>query len=256
VKSLAVAAKEYLAVRRALGFKLRHHTWWLPDFVSFMRAEGSSVITTELALKWARQPTDASICWWATRLAAIRHFAQHHRAFDPRTEVPPADLIPCRGQRRTPHLYTSDEITTLMREANGLSRPLRAASYATIVGLLAATGMRVSEALTLDDDDLDWDRALLTVRSSKFGKSRYLPLHRTTLVALRDYVQRRDQRRPHRRSPAFFLASTGTRVILQNFHQVFLKLLERTGLDRGRRRPRIHDLRHNTEFPIIRRGTP
>lgn len=253
MKRLADAAKEYLAIRRALGFKLRHETWWLPDFVSYLHAQGSAIITTTLALTWARQPADASSCWWAKRLSAIRQFARHHRAFDPRTEVPPADLIPCRPQRLTPHLYTTDEVATLMREASGLSRPLRAVSYATIIGLLAATGMRVSEALTLDDDDLDWDRALLTVRSSKFGKSRHVPLHRTTLAALGDYVRRRDRLRPHRRSPAFFLSSTGTRVILQNFERVFLQMLERTGLDRGRgRRPRIHDLRHTFAMKIVR----
>jgi site-specific recombinase XerD len=253
VKRLADAAKEYLAVRRALGYKLHHQTWWLPDFVSFMRAEGSAVITTELALKWARLPAGTSPGWWANRLTAIRQFARHHRASDPRTEVPPADLIPRRKQRLTPHLYTTDEVATLMREATGLSRPLRASSYGTIIGLLAATGMRVSEALTLEDDDLDWDRELLTVRSSKFGKSRHVPLHRTTLGALRDYVRRRDRLRPHRRSTAFFLSSTGTRVILQNFQHVFVQLLERTGLDRGRgRRPRIHDLRHSFAMKIVR----
>ena len=123
MKGLADAAKEYLALRRALGFKLRHQTWWLPDFVSFMRARGSPIITTELALRWARQPTDASPSWWAKRLSAIRQFAQHHRAFDPRTEVPPADLIPSRRQRRTPHLYTTDEVATLMREATRLTKP-------------------------------------------------------------------------------------------------------------------------------------
>ncbi len=253
MKRLADAAKEYLAVRRALGFKLHHQTWFLPDFVSFIQAQGSPIITTELALRWARQPTDASPGWWAKRLSAIRQFALYHRAFDPRTEVPPVDLIPYRKQRLTPHLYTTDEVAALMREASGLRRPLRAASYATIIGLLAATGMRVSEALTLDDDDLDWERALLTVRSSKFGKSRHVPLHRTTLGALRDYVRRRDRLRPHRRSSAFFLSSTGTQVIPQNFQLVFLQLLERTGLDRGRgRRPRIHDLRHAFAMKIVR----
>jgi integrase/recombinase XerD len=253
MKRLAHAAKQYLAVRRALGYKLRHETWWLPDLVAYLHAQGSSVITTELALKWARQPGDASAGWWARRLTAVRQFARHHRAFDARTEVPPADLIPYRKQRPAPHLYTTDEIVALMREASGLIRPLRAASYATIVGLLATTGMRVSEALALDDADLDWERDLLTIRSSKFGKSRHVPLHRTTLTALRDYLRRRDRLRPHRRSSAVFLSSTGTRVIYENFQHVFVGLLERTGLDRGPgRRPRIHDLRHSFAMKLLR----
>jgi integrase len=253
MKRLADAAKEYVAVRRALGFKLYHETWWLPDFVSYLRAQGSSIITTELALHWAQQPADASPQWWAAKLAAVRHFARHHRASDPRTEVPPPDLIPYRKQRLTPHLYTAADVAALMREAAGLSRPLRAASYATILGLLATTGMRVSEALALDGDAIDWDRELVTIRSSKFGKSRHVPLHRSTLAALRDYAHRRDRLRPHRRSSAFFLSATGTRVIHQNFQHIFLRLLERTGLDRRRgRRPRIHDLRHTFAMRIVR----
>lgn len=250
---LAEAAKEYLALRRALGFKLRHHTWWLPDFVSYLGAHGSSVITSELALSWARQPPNTSPSWWAARLSAIRQFARHHRAFDARTEIPASDLIPHRKQRLTPHLYTAAEVAALMREASRLESPLRSVSYTTLIGLLAATGMRVSEALALDCDDIDWDRELLTIRSSKFGKSRHVPLHRSTVAALRDYDRRRGRLRPHRRSPAFFLSSAGTRVIHQNFQHVFLRLLKLTGMDRGPgRRPRVHDLRHAFAMKIVR----
>jgi len=253
MKRLAAAAKEYLALRRTLGFKLYHQTWWLPDFVAYLEAHGSAVITTDLALRWAQQPADASPKWWAAKLAAVRHFARHHSAFDPRTEVPPTGLLPYRRQRGTPHLYTADEVATLMREASRLRRRLLSATYATLLGLLAATGMRVSEALALDHDDIDWDRELLTIHSSKFGKSRHVPLHRSTLAALRDYARRRDRLRPHRRSPSLFLSSVGTRVILQNFQHVFLRLLRLTGLDRGRgRRPRIHDLRHTFAMRIVR----
>jgi integrase/recombinase XerD len=253
MKRLADAAKQYLAVRRALGYKLRHQTWWLPDFVAFLDAHGSSVITTDLAVKWACLPADASPSWWAKRLAAVRHFARHHRAFDPRTEVPPPDLIPYRKQRATPHLYTAEEVVALMHEASGLGRPLLAVTYTTLLGLLSATGMRVSEALALDGDDVDWERQILTVRNSKFGKSRHVPVHGTTASALRGYARRRDRLRPHRRSAAFFLSTTGSRVIHQNFQHVFLRLLERTGLDRGPgRRPRIHDLRHTFAMTIVR----
>lgn len=244
MKPLAVAAQEYLALRRALGFKLRHETWWLPDFVSFLRTHGSAVITTELALKWACQPADTSPGWWAHRLNAVRVFARHHHASDPRTQVPPADLIPWGTRRRTPHLYTPDEVASLMREAAKLPSPLRAAAYTTILGLLWATGMRVSEALRLDDEDIDWDHQLVTVHGSKFGKSRHVPVHSTTLAALREYARRRDHLLRHRTSAAFFVSSTGHRVILQNLHLAFLRFLERAGFDRGRR-PRIHDLRHS-----------
>jgi integrase/recombinase XerD len=251
---LADAAAKYLALRRALGFKLRHHTWWLPDFVSYLEAHGSKVITTELALSWSQQPPGASPQWWGRRLAAIRQFAQHHRASDPRTEIPPADLLSVRRpQRLIAHLYTCDEIVALMQAASRLKRRLLAASYSTLLGLLAATGMRVSEALSLDADDIDWDRKRLTVRSSKFGKSRHLPLHDSTVDALRAYARQRDRLRSHCRSQAFFLSSVGARVVLQNFWLVFRRLLHRTGLDRGPgRRPRIHDLRHTFAMTILR----
>lgn len=253
MKRLAEAADEYLALRRALGFKLYHHTWLLPDFVAYLEEHGSAVITTELALRWAQQPPDASPSWWAKKLTAVRLFARHHRAFDSRTEVPPSDLIRYRKQRLTPHLYTADEIAALMREASRLQPPLRSASYSTLLGLLATTGMRVSEALALDRADIDWDHERLTIRSSKFGKSRHVPLHRSTLAALLDYARRRDRLRPHRRSSSFFVSGVGTRVVLQNFQHVFLRLLRLTGLDRGRhRRPRIHDLRHTFAMKTVR----
>lgn len=251
--TLADAAQQYLVLRRALGYKLRHETWWLPDFVSFLETRGASVITTELALEWARQPADATPGWWAHRLAAIRQFARHHRAFDPRTELPPSDLIPRRRARVRPHLYNADEISALMRATSSLTPALLAASYTTIFGLLVATGMRVSEALALDDDAIDWARQLLTVRSGKFGKARHVPLHSTTLTALRDYVQRRDKLRPHRGSCAFFLSTVGNRVLHQNLQHVFLRLLKQTGLDRvPGRRPRIHDMRHSFAMKIVR----
>lgn len=253
MKGLGDASKEYLALRRALGFKLRHETWWLPDFVSYLEAHGSRVITTALALRWAQQPVGASPQWWAKKLTAVRQLARHHRAFDPRTEVPPPDLIPHRKQRRTPHIYTAHEVDTLMREASRLELRLQSATYVTLLGLLAATGMRVSEALALDRDDVDWARELLTIRNAKFGKSRHVPLHPSTLAALRRYARQRDRLRPHRGSPSFFLSTVGTRVILQNFQRVFWRLLRGAGLDRGRGpRPRIHDLRHTFAMKIVR----
>ena len=175
---LARSVKEYLALRRALGFKLRQETRLLPDFIAFLTAHGSSVITAELALRWAQQPPHAAPYWWAQRLGAVRCFAKHHRAFDPRTEVPPPDLIPYRAQRPRPHIYTDEEVASLMQAVRSLPGSLRSDSYATLIGLLAATGMRVGEAIALNDEDLDWHRSLLTVRHAKFQKSRHVPTSR------------------------------------------------------------------------------
>jgi integrase/recombinase XerD len=245
MKSLAAAAKDYLALRRALGFKLYHETWWLPDFVAFLRSHGSCAITTALALRWAQQPPDGAPNWWAKKLRAIRCFARHHHASDPRTEIPASDLLPYRPRRLTPHLYTDEEVTALLQQARRLHDPLLSATYTTLLGLLAATGMRVGEAIGLDQDDIDWRRSLLIVSNSKFGKSRHVPVHCSTLTALHDYAQVRDRLRPRRSEQSFFVSGVGRRVIHQNFHHVFLRLLRLCGIrGRGDRRPRLHDLRH------------
>jgi len=239
------SAQEYLALRRALGFKLRAETWFLPDFVAFLAKHRSSVITTELALRWVQKPCDASSGWWAHRLSSIRAFAKYQRAFDPRTEVPPADLIAHHARRLQPHIYSDDEIAALLREARALPGALRSVTYAMIIGVLAVTGMRLGEALGLDDGDVDWARSLLIIRHSKFQKSRLVPVHRSTLAALRAYADRRNRLCPHRRHPAFFVSGVGARVHPQNFQRVFSRLLGRAGVNaRCGRRPRIHDLRH------------
>lgn len=252
-KHLAEAVHEYLALRRALGFKLRRATWLLPQFVSYLQAHGSAVITTALALRWARLPSDITPEWLAVRLGVVRRFAEHHRAFDPRTEVPPAGLLLYRTERRTPHLYADSEIAALMRQARCLPDPLLSATYTTLIGLLAATGMRVGEALALDHHDVDWRRALVTVRDGKFRKSREVLLHHTTLAALHDYAVRRDHLRPHRFAPTFFLSSKGTPVRYQNFHRVFFRFVRRLGLThRPGRPPHIHDLRHTFAVRTLR----
>jgi site-specific recombinase XerD len=203
MKPLLAAATDYLALRRALGFKLHHETWWLPDFVAYLSSHGSYTITTDLARCWAQQPAGGNPNWWAKKLGAIRRFAQYHHACDPRTEVPPPDLLPYRSQRQTPHIYSDEELTAVLQQARGLPDPLTSASYTTLLGLLAATGMRVGEALGLDQQDIDRRQSLLTVCHSKFGKTRQLPVHRSTITALHDYVQVRDRLRPRRRTPSF-----------------------------------------------------
>jgi integrase/recombinase XerD len=245
MKRLAAAANEYLRLRRALGFKLYHETWWLPDFVAFLASHGSSVVTTELALLWAQQPTDGDPNWWAMKLGAIRRFAKHRHAYDPRTEIPAPDLLPYRRRRQTPHIYTDGEVATLLHASRRIRDPFVSATYSTLLGLLGVTGMRVGEAIALEEQDVDWRRSLVTVRKGKFGKCRHVPIHHSTLVALRDYARMRDRLHPHRRGSAFFLSRAGRPVLHQNFHHVFLRLVRLAGLDRRNgRRPRLHDLRH------------
>jgi integrase len=152
-----------------------------------------------------------------------------------------------------PHLYTDEEVTTLLQEARRLPDPLLSATYTTLLGLLAATGMRVGEALGLDQQDIDGGRSLLTLSHCKFGKSRHVPVHCSTITALHDYAKTRDRLRPRRRTPSFFISRASTRVIHQNFHHVFLRLVRLSGIGgRHHRRPRLHDLRHTFAVKTVR----
>jgi integrase len=247
------SAQEYVALRRALGFRMDHETWYLPDFVAFLAEHGSAVITTELALRWAQRRPGTSPGSWASRLDSVRGFAKHHRAIDPRTEVPPRDLVSWRPRRQEPHIYTDEEVSALMREARRLTWPLQGATYSTVIGLLAATGMRLGELVALEDGDVDWARSLLVVRHAKFQKSRLVPVHPSTLAALRRYRIARDRQFPRRRGPSFFVSCIATRLRNQRLGHVFIRLLRLTGIDRSPgRRPRLHDLRHTFAVTTLR----
>jgi len=245
---LADAAEDYLALRRGLGFKLERPGQLLADFAGYLDACGATTVTTELALAWATSPAGADPAWWRMRLAAIRPFARYLAARIPETEVPPAGLLPGPVSRRAvPYLYSQEEITALTDAAGAIRAPLRAATYRTLIGLLAITGMRAGEAIRLDRSDADLQAGMLTIRESKFGKSRQLPLHATTVAALAGYAALRDQHHPRPASPAFFVSLTGTPLIYNNVHYTFHLLTRTVGLAprSPRCRPRIHDLRHS-----------
>lgn len=248
MSALVQASQDYLAIRRALGFKLERHGRLLPGLVAFFEDAGASFVSTDLALAWARQP-EGSATWQSQRLSIARGFASYLATIDSRTQVPPANLIASgsrSGRRAVPYLYSSAEIAGLMLAARQL-RPLQAATYETLIGLLAVTGMRVGEAIALDREDLDDAHRVLVVRDAKLGKSRELPLHQTTLDALRAYLQRRDELRPNAAGPSLFISTTGVRLSYKVVQPTFAGLCRRAGLRArgGRCRPRLHDLRHS-----------
>lgn len=248
MSGLAQAAEDYLTIRRAMGFKLERHGRLLPSLVAFLEHAGATFVTNDLALQWARQP-DASVTWWRQRLSIVRGFARYLATIDPRTQVPPLALLGCRGRadrRAVPYLYSDDDIARLMEAATRL-RPLQAATYQTLVGLLAVTGLRVGEALRLDRDDLDDEHSLLVVRDTKFGKSREVPLHPTTLAALHGYLRRRDELCPNAYGPSLFVSTVGKRLLYKVVQPTFARLCDQTGLEprTQRCRPRLHDLRHS-----------
>ncbi|WP_090593715.1 tyrosine-type recombinase/integrase, partial [Mycolicibacterium brumae] len=214
---------------------------------------GAQRVTVELALRWATEPVGADPVWHGARLSAVRGFARYLAAIDPATEIPPADLLPGRSHRAVPYLYTDAEIAALMAEARNLRSRLRGMTYATLIGLLAATGLRIGEAIALDRGDVDLPGALITVRNAKFGKSRQLPLHSSVTNALTCYAETRDALCPSPRTDAWFVSNAGTRLIYKNAHEVFHQLTERVGLRaRGPRcRPRPHDLRHTFAIATV-----
>ncbi|MCA1677473.1 MAG: tyrosine-type recombinase/integrase [Actinobacteria bacterium] len=242
---LAETCDEYLALRRALGFKLKRHGRLLPDLVAYLHAAGETTVTTRLALEWATQPAGHPQ-EWAVRLSIARGFARYLRTLDGRAEVPPADLLPRCRRRPRPYLYSDTEIAALMAATETLRFPLTRATYRTLLGLLAVTGVRVGEAIGLDRTDVNFSTGCVTVRGGKFGAARELPLHPSTLRALGEYSTVRDQRWPRPASPAFFLSGAGTRLFYENLYKTFRGLLEDAGIRAvaGSGTPRIHSLRH------------
>jgi integrase/recombinase XerD len=256
VSGLRSHLEDYLALRRGLGFKLGRPAQILEGFVGYLEQAGAATVTTAHALAWATGPAGADPTWWRARLAAIRPFARYLAPRVPGTEVPPPGLLPGPSSRRAvPYLYSGEEVAALMAAAGAIRTPFRAATYQTLIGLLAATGMRVGEAIGLDRDDLDAGQGLLTIRSGKFGTSRQLPLHPSVMEALMRYARLRDSAHRRPAGPGFLLSTTGTRLIYNNVHFTFHALTGQAGL-RPRSaacRPRIHDLRHTFAVTTLTR---
>ena len=240
------ALQRYLSMRKGLGYKYDHQTRRLADFVSFMDSRRATTITTKLAMEWATLTPERHASW-ALRLTDVRGLARHIANIDPKTEVPPVGILP--GLKRAkPYVYSDAEITALLAAALSLppSGALRRWTYHGLFGVIAVTGMRLSEAINLKCDDVDLDAGVLTIRLTKFGKSRLVPLHPTTSAALSNYAELRDSYLPSQRSPNFFVAERGGPLLHQYVHRVFWRLSREVGLRRpgDHAGPRVHDLRH------------
>jgi len=249
MNTLRQAVQEYLTMRRSLGYKLQDAGKRLLDFVTFVEQRHASYITHSLALAWAKQPSGVRPDEWARRLSYVRVFARHRSATDPRTQLPPAGLLPYRPRRARPYLYSDKEIeallsTALELPANGGLRPW---TYHCLFGLLAVSGLRVGEAQNLELRDVDLDAGVLTIRGTKFGKSRLVPVHASTCRVLTDYVARRA--RMWRRRPVssyLFVSNRGNQLDGGEIRRTFYLLSQQTGLrspyeSQG---PRLHDMRH------------
>ncbi len=249
---LREAAEQYLQLRGELGHKLEGSVRLLRSFVAFAEREGAAHVTTDLALRWAQQPSSVQPATWARRLSVVRRFAAWLSASNRHTEVPPDGLLPWQYRRKRPHIYSDAEIEGLVEAASRIPSPagLRGPTFSAIFGLLAVTGLRVSEALALDREDVDLGEGVLRVRRTKFGKSRLVAVHESTRQALADYASRRDRVVHRPATPAFFLSESGDRVRGGAARHHFAKVSREVGLRPatadGRRGqgPRLHDLRH------------
>lgn len=248
--SMRTRAEEYLAMRRSLGYKLACHGRLLLGFAGQMDQAGQEHVTTVAALAWATQ-TNASPVTRRMRLSAVRCFARHLKTLDPASEVPPDGLLAGPRQRPVPYLYSAGEISALVHAAETLNRPLAAATYQALISLLAVSGLRINEAVTLQRSDVDLDAGVLRV-TGKSGKVRLVPLHSTTTAMLRSYATRRDRLCPIPQGTSFFITCTGRPVHPNLARKTFWKLLDRAGIETppGRHRPRLHDLRHSFAVTI------
>jgi integrase/recombinase XerD len=191
--TLAAAAHDYLRVRRALGYKLNRQGRQLLQFIAYLDDVGATTVTIEHAIGWATLPAGATGGYWSDRLSVVRQFARYLQTIDPACEAPPKGLLPHRRERPIPFLFTSADIERLMRETGELRGELHAATTQTLIGLLAVTGLRVAEAISLRRDDVDRPGRLIRVIDGKFGKSREVAVHETTIAALDNYAEVRDR---------------------------------------------------------------
>lgn len=241
--ALAAQAQGYLALRRGLGYKLVEHERLLSDLVAHLESQGIDHLSVDAVIAWAALGSSDSRC--ATRLSVARRFARFLSGFDLATQIPPTGVFPV-AVRRTPYLYSPAEISSLMAQAQRLGPPLWAASVTTMVGLIAATGIRPGEARRMARDHLDVASGQLSILDSKNGRSRRLPLHPTTVEALRRYLRLRDSL-VDSNVQALFVDPSGAPINSARFSATFRQLTTAAGIAAGpgRRPPRAGDLRHS-----------
>ena len=248
MSALRARAEEYLAMRRTLGFKLTTQGRHLMSFVRFCEECSADHVAADLAIEWATRTSrgSGSEVYQARRLDVVRIFGRHLQPLDPATEVPPEDVLSRRYRRIPPYLYSPEEVAALMSAAGGLAPAMRAATWRTLVGLLAVTGMRQGEACRLRRDDVDLETGTLVIADSKFGKSRLAFLHPTSSAALRAYAQARDEAFPEPKADTFLVNSRGGPLDGPNLPKTFATLVTAAGIQAppGQRAPRLHDLRH------------
>ncbi len=248
MKTIATHVEDYLTLRRGLGFKLGVNGYILRNFARYCADKNASYITTNLALKWAVNPENIKPEHRGVRLGMVRVFAKYLAAIDPRTEIPPDGLLPGGKSRSVPGFYREDQVTTLIHAAEMVCKtdPFKGLTCSTLFGLLAATGMRVGEALGMECGDVDLENGVLCLRATKHDRKRLVPLHPTVISKLAQYHMIRANRHQSLTAARFFVTSEGHPLPYPVVNHWFLTLARRIGLrdDAPARGLRLHDLRH------------
>ena len=247
MSALEQALSDYLQLRHRLGHEVAEAGWLLPDFVRYLDAHECPTVTIQAALAWVQQSTTVTgTSVGPRRMTAARGFARYLSGIDARTQVPPLGLMPHRQRWRKPFIYSPADITAVMSQTRSIESPLRSATYNTLIGLLAASGLRIGEAIKLDRGDVDWASGALLIRESKFGKSRLVPLHTSTMQALSDHTRLRDELPPRPTEQSFFVSLTRNRLSYAVVGQTFRRLVDNAGVGADAPcAPRLHDLRHS-----------
>lgn len=235
---------DYLRLRRGLGFHLVDAARFLAGFVAYLEACGATTVTVELAVAWAREREGIKPISVDYRLSAVRCFARYLHAIDPAHQIPPSGLLAVPRRRPAPYIYTPEQLGEVLAATQQFEPPLRAATYRALFGLLAATGMRVGEALALSCGDVDLVDGTVTIRHAKFDRVRLAPLHASVTAELRVYATTRDRLCPTPLVDRFFVSVTGDVLSRHTASRVFREITERMGLRSDTVHPRVHDLRH------------
>ncbi|HEY3855137.1 MAG TPA: tyrosine-type recombinase/integrase [Verrucomicrobiae bacterium] len=242
----------YLVWRRALGYKLRIEGQMLENFALYAdRSRHQGPLTRSLALCWAALPKGADQLYLARRLEVVRVFAKHQAVIEPATEVPARHVFGPAHRRNAPHLFSAKQISQLLRRADGLSGRLRPATYQTLLGLLACSGLRISEALRLEIGDVDLPGGVLAIRKTKYQQTRFVPLHSTAVKALCHYETLRKKLYPD--AQHFFVSEGGQRFAYTTVRTMFRKLTEGFASNSARPHVRLHDLRHTFACRVLLR---
>lgn len=254
MSALNAALGDYLKLRRALGNKLEEHERQLTRFIAGLDTAGAGYVTMTDVLAFVLDPElDPASSVPTKRLLAVRGFTRYLHAIDPLNEVPPAGLVSYRPSRRTPYLFSDDDVAAVVRAARASTPfPFRAETLTTLIVLLAVTGMRVGEALRLDCDDVDWDQGVIKVRDTKFGKGRDVVVSASTKDALATYRSVRDSQRTS--TSRLLVSLAGTPIFYNNFLVTFHHAVTVAGVGADApTRPHVHDLRHSFAVRTLQR---